>query len=116
MPLTDAMMEILVKIMVEVLSVLALATKQIKQKRLSKLFFSPLPRLCLKTPLEKFAQVLFKSGGDIEAVLQRLDRLTVDEARMTVTQTLQIVYGLVNNVKSVMDSTPGLLCCFVVSH
>ena len=37
MPLTEEMMEILVKIMVEVLSVLALATKQIKQGRFSKL-------------------------------------------------------------------------------
>lgn len=54
--------------------------------------------------------MLFKRGGDIEAVLLRLDRLTQDEARMTVTQTLEIVYGLVNNVKSVMDSTPSLLC------
>jgi hypothetical protein len=54
--------------------------------------------------------VLLKGGGDIEAVLLRLDRLTDEEARMTVTQTLQIVYGLVNNVKLVMDSTPGLLC------
>ena len=53
--------------------------------------------------------MLLKGGGDIEAVLQRLDRLTVDEARMTVTQTLEVVYGLVNNVKLVMDSTPGLL-------
>ena len=37
MPINDGMMEILVKIMVEVLSVLALATKQIKQGRFSKL-------------------------------------------------------------------------------
>jgi len=59
---------------------------------------------------------LFKGGGDIEAVLQRLDRLTDDEARMTITQTLEIVYGLVNNVKMVMESTPGLLCRFVISH
>jgi hypothetical protein len=36
MPLTDGMMDILVRIMVEVLSVLALATKQIKQGRFSK--------------------------------------------------------------------------------
>jgi hypothetical protein len=54
--------------------------------------------------------VLLKGGGNIEAVLRRLDRLTDDEARMTVTQILEVVYGLVNNVKSVMDSTPGLLC------
>jgi hypothetical protein len=63
-----------------------------------------------QNPSEKFAKVLFKNGGEIEAVLQRLDRLTTEEARMTVTQTLEIVYGLVNNVKLVMDSTPGLLC------
>ena len=60
--------------------------------------------------------MLFKGGGDIEAVLQRLDRLTTDEARMTVTQTLEVVYGLVNNVKLVMDSKPGLLRRFVISH
>ena len=36
MPLTHEMMDMLVRIMVEVLSVLALATKQIKQGRLSK--------------------------------------------------------------------------------
>jgi hypothetical protein len=54
--------------------------------------------------------VLLKGGGDIEAVLQRLDRLTQDEARMTVTQTLEVVYGLVNNVKLVMESAPILLC------
>ncbi len=37
MPLADGMMDILVRIMAEVLSVLALATKQIKQGRFSKL-------------------------------------------------------------------------------
>jgi hypothetical protein len=62
-----------------------------------------------QNPLEKLGKELFKAGGDIEAVLQRLDRLTEDEARMTVTQTLEIVHGLVNNVKLVMDSTLGLL-------
>jgi hypothetical protein len=35
----------------------------------------------------------------IKAVLQRLDRLTQDEARMTVAQTLGAVHGLVCNVK-----------------
>ena len=41
--------------------------------------------------------------NEIEAVLQRLDRLTQDEARMTVAQTLGVVYGLINNMKVVMD-------------
>ena len=36
MPIADSMMDIIAKIMIEVLSVLALATKQIKRGRLSK--------------------------------------------------------------------------------
>lgn len=41
--------------------------------------------------------------SEIEAVLQRLDRLTQDEARMTVAQTLGVVHGLVGSMKVVME-------------
>jgi len=51
---------------------------------------------------EKFAKKLL-GESEIEAVIQRLDRLTHDEARLTVAQTLQVVHGLVNNVKVVME-------------
>ena len=40
---------------------------------------------------------------EIEDVLQRLDRLTLDEARMTGTETLQVVHSLIGNVKLAMD-------------
>ena len=36
-------------------------------------------------------------------MLQRLDRLTQDEARMTVAQTLGVVHGLMGNMKVVME-------------
>jgi hypothetical protein len=39
----------------------------------------------------------------MEAMVQRLDRLTQDEARQTVAQILKLVYGLVENTKVVMD-------------
>ena len=42
---------------------------------------------------------------EIEAVLQRLDRFAQDEARSTAAQTLQVVYGLVQNVKILIDGT-----------
>jgi hypothetical protein len=42
-------------------------------------------------------------GSEIEAVLQRLDRLTQEEARMTGVQTLEVVHRLVSNVRVVMD-------------
>ena len=46
-----------------------------------------------------------KLVGDkkMEAMVQRLDRLTQDEARQTIAQILKVVYGLVENVKVVMN-------------
>jgi uncharacterized protein YpuA (DUF1002 family) len=38
----------------------------------------------------------------IEVMVQRLDRLTQDEARQTVAQILKVVHGLVENMKVVM--------------
>ena len=44
------------------------------------------------------------SGGWYEwVVLERLDRLTLDEARMTAAQILEVVYGLVQTRRVVMD-------------
>ena len=51
---------------------------------------------------EKFAKKLL-GDSEIESVLQRLDRLTQDEARMTAAQTLGVVHGLVGNMKIVME-------------
>jgi hypothetical protein len=51
---------------------------------------------------EKLVKKLF-GENDVEAVLQRLDRLTQDEARITAAQTLEVVYGLIQNVRVVMD-------------
>ena len=65
--------------------------------------------LMIKLFAGKFARKLL-GEGEIEAVLQRLDRLTVDEARLTGTQTLQVVHGLLNNMKLVMNGTQPFLC------
>ena len=47
--------------------------------------------------------------NEIEAVLRRLDRLTQEEGRMSVAEIFEVVHGLVNNVKVVMNGTQGLL-------
>ncbi|KAF8262434.1 hypothetical protein EI94DRAFT_1788983 [Lactarius quietus] len=98
LPMTPSMTDTIVNIMVELLAVFALATKQIKQGRFKKFAKKPL------------------GESEIEAVLQRLDRLTQEESRMTVTQTLEVVHGLVNNVKVVMTdgkaTTDGIRNCF----
>ena len=55
-----------------------------------------------ETNTEKFMKKL-RGENDIESTLQRLDRLTLDEARATAAQTLEVVYGLVRHRKAVMD-------------
>ena len=50
----------------------------------------------------KFVKKIFKEKN-IEAVLERLDRLTHDEARTTAAHTLAIVHGLVQNMREFMD-------------
>ena len=67
----------------------------------------------LSTPIaqcatEKFAKKLL-GESEVEAVLQRLDRLTQEEALITVAQTLSVVHGLVNNTRVVMDGAQSLL-------
>jgi hypothetical protein len=55
---------------------------------------------------EKYANKIL-GEKDIELVLQRLDRLTLEESRATVAQTLDVVYGLVNNIQVVMEGAHG---------
>ena len=61
--------------------------------------------------LEKLGKKLL-GDNDVETVLQRLDRLTQEEARTTATQTLELVYGLVKSIKVVMDGARGMLGSF----
>jgi hypothetical protein len=101
------MTDIIVKIIVELLSVLSLATKQIRQGRFSKrtILYKPFIAQC---SIEKFTKKPF-GESEVEAVLQRLDRLTQDEARITVAQTLSVVHGLVNTTRVVMEGAQSLL-------
>ena len=45
----------------------------------------------------------FRGENDVEATLQRLDRLTLDEARATAAQTLEVIYDLVRHRRVIMD-------------
>ena len=50
---------------------------------------------------------------EVEAALQRLDRLTLDEARTTAAQTLEVIYGLVQNMRMVLDGKQTPLACWL---
>lgn len=101
-PPTPAMTEAIVKIMIELLSVLALATKQINQGRFSKSIFTITHLDYTQAAIEKLAKKLL-GEREIESVLDRLDRLTMEESRTTAAQTLDVVHGLVNNMEVVMQ-------------
>lgn len=51
---------------------------------------------------EKYAKKLL-GEKEIESVLDRLDRLTLEESKATATQTLNVVCRLVNKMQVVMD-------------
>ena len=59
-------------------------------------------RLFPKHIAEQFAKKLL-GNSEIENILRRLDRLTQDEARMMEAHILEVVHGLMNNMKVVMD-------------
>ena len=50
----------------------------------------------------KFVKKVFGGNFD-QMVLERLDRLTLDEARVTASQIIKVVYGLFQNMRVVMD-------------
>lgn len=105
-PPTLAMTAMVVQILLELLAVLAIATKQIGQGR-----FGESPYLCIVFPgtelmvslvVEIYARKRL-GEKDIESILQRFDRLTLDGSTMTVAQTLGAVYALVNDMRVVME-------------
>ncbi|KAH9053698.1 hypothetical protein EDB87DRAFT_202630 [Lactarius vividus] len=89
-PQTTAMTDVIVKIMVEVLSIFAIATKEIKQG------FA-----------KKFLKKLV-GRRDIEDALQKLDRLTQEEARMATAEVLRVTHGVDDKVKGVGFQVEGV--------
>jgi hypothetical protein len=101
-PPTVAMTEIVVKILVVLLSALALVTQQIQQGRPSESVFGEVSHYLTQCNAEKLVKKLL-GEKDVEVVIQRLDRLTQVEARITAAQTLEVVYSLAQNMTAVKD-------------
>ena len=53
----------------------------------------------------EFVQGSFGEDKNTKAVLQRLDRLTLKEARLTAVEILKVVYGLVQDMSEQMYCT-----------
>ena len=97
--------ETVFKIILKLLSaVLALATEQIDQGRLS-IYCISLLTITHGLPCDREICKPILEVKDVESVIRRLGRLTLDESRMTITQILNVVYGLVlvNTMQVVME-------------
>jgi hypothetical protein len=47
---------------------------------------------------------------DVEAILERLGRLTQDEAKTTAAEILKVIHGLAQNMNVIMDGKQQLSC------
>ncbi|KAH8986856.1 hypothetical protein EDB92DRAFT_1218628 [Lactarius akahatsu] len=89
-PTTEAMRDTIVKIMVEVLGIFGIVTKEMKQGRAKKYLRKLVGR------------------RDIEDALGRLDRLTQQEVQMAVAQVLKVTHRVKDGVATVGEQVQGV--------
>jgi hypothetical protein len=104
---SEGMTDIIVKIMVEVLNILGIATKEIKQGRTSELPIHVLRIDSTDRLPEKYLKKLL-GKAEIEDALKRLDKLTQEEVRMAAAQLLQITHGVDDKVTSIDNGVKGV--------
>ncbi len=88
--------------MIEVLSILAIATKEIKQGRSSKQIDLHILFALDSRSLEKFLKKLV-GQNDIEDALKKLDTLTMEESRMAIAEILNVTHRVDDNVAVLID-------------
>jgi methyl-accepting chemotaxis protein len=93
------MTDIITDIMVEVLRIFGIATKELRRGTASK-FLIGYSWAFTKGRIEKFLRKL-AGMADLESALKKLDRLTQEEARMALAEVLRITHSVHDEVKAV---------------
>jgi hypothetical protein len=97
------MTDVIVKIMVEVLTILAIATKEVKQSKASESIRGGMDYSCwLTVVLGKYLRRLV-GRADMEDSMNRLDQLTQEEVRMAAAQGLRATHRVDDKVQGVGD-------------
>ena len=107
-PPTTEMIDTIVQIMVEVLTILGIATNEIKQGRISELSSMsvyPVAEGCS----EKYGKRLI-GKTDMEDALKKLDNLTQEEARMMIAENLRATHAVDDRVANVNDRVAEVIC------
>jgi hypothetical protein len=97
------MISLLGKIMAQVLSVLALSTKEMKERRISGSFGS-ISSFVSDYGAEKFMKRLV-GKKDVEDALERLDMLTKEENLMTAARNLEVTHHVHTTVTATQEVT-----------
>jgi len=108
--LDQKMVDTVVKIVAEILNIVGIATKEIKQGRTSKFFSVERSFPLTKTFSEKYLKKLFGNRKDIEDALKRLDILTQQEVQMAAAQVLKATHTVddTGRVRGVADIAAGV--------
>jgi hypothetical protein len=100
------MWELLGKIMAQVLSILAVSTREMNGSRIISEPIRSIYVLLTNYWVEKYIRSLFGLGNtEIPDALRRLDTLTREESGMAVARNLEITHDVDDNVKAMMGVT-----------
>ncbi len=104
---TAAMADIIGKIMVEVISILGIVTKEVREGRMSTCFGTDICSKLMFLAAEKYLKKLV-GRKDIEDALERLNEFTQEEARMAAAEVLVITRGIDDKVNDMDDKVEGV--------
>lgn len=111
-PPTPAMADMIVTIMVQVLSILSIATTEIQQGRRSEHLSSGPAVWLAHISSEKYLKKLL-GKSDVEDALKRLDMLTQEEARMAIAEVLKVTHIMDDKMRVLID---GAQIHFLLMH
>jgi len=106
-PRTAEMTDAIVKVMVEVLNVLAIATREVNQHRASESILGDKPTISAHCSSEMFLKKLVGRKA-IEDALQRLEEVTLEEARMAGAEALKAIHGVGTKVDDTLKAMEGM--------
>jgi hypothetical protein len=105
-PLTDDFKELLGKIMAQILSILALSTKVMTERRISKLIYTQCSFFADHVSEQFLKRLIGKT--DVEDALIQLDSLTKEENLMAVARTLEVVHHVDDKVEVIDQNVKGV--------
>ena len=106
-PRTSEMTDAIVKVMVQVLNVLAIATREVNQHRASESTLGDKPTLSAHCSSEIFLKKLVGRKA-IEDALQRLEEVTLEETRMAGVEALKAIHGVGTTLKAMEGMLQGV--------